>query len=148
MEYLDILNDLAPCGLSCRKCFANINGDIAIYAKELQRLLGNFDIYAERFSKFLPELENYPAFKILLSYLAQPDCKGCRKGTCKYPNCGVVSCHKNKGIEFCFQCEKYPCEKTNFDPHLFKRWIAMNNRMKEITVEAYHEETKDEPRYR
>ena len=148
MEYEDILHDLAPCGLSCRKCYANVNGDIARSAKELQKQLCNFDIYAERFSKFLPEFENYPAFKQLLFYLAQPDCEGCRKGTCKYPNCGVVSCHNEKGVDFCFQCDEFPCDKTNFDPHLLKRWIFMNSRMKEISVEAYYEETKDESRYK
>lgn len=148
MKYHDILHDLAPCGLSCRKCFANVNGDIARHAKDLQKLLGDFDIYAERFSKFLPEFENYPAFKQLLSYLAQPDCEGCRKGTCKYPNCGVVCCHNEKGVDFCFQCNEFPCDKTNFDPHLLKRWIFMNSRMKENTVETYYEETKDESRYK
>ena len=148
MEYQDILSDLAPCGLSCRKCFANINGDLARHAGTLQRLLGNFHLYAERFSKFLSEFENYSAFNILLTYLAKPDCEGCRNGTCKYPNCGVVSCHKEKGVNFCYQCEEFPCERTNFDPHLHKRWIVMNNRMKEITVEGYYEETKDDLRYK
>lgn len=109
---------------------------------------GIFYLYAERFSKFLSEFENYSAFNILLDYLAQSDCEGCRNGTCKYPNCGVVPCHKEKGIDFCYQCDEFPCERTNFDPHLLKRWIAMNNRMKEITVEGYYEETKDDLRYK
>lgn len=39
-------------------------------------------------------------------------------------------------------------DKTNFGLHLFRRWIEMNNRMKEIGVDAYYEETKDPPRYR
>jgi hypothetical protein len=67
--------------------------------------------------------------------------------TCKYPNCGVVDCYKDKGVDFCFQCDDFPCDKTNFDPHLEKRWRQMNTRMKEIGVEAYYEETKDLCRY-
>ena len=148
MKYRELLNFLAPCGLSCQKCFAYTQGEISMHSKELQKLLGNFNIYAERFSTFLPEFKNYPSFKTMLAYFAEPDCKGCRQGTCKYPNCGVVDCYKQKGVDFCFQCEEFPCEKTNFDPHLRKRWIEMNNRMKEIGVEGYYEETKNQPRYR
>ena len=147
MEHTEILDFLAPCGLSCGKCFAYSKGDISFHSKELQKLLGNFDVYAERFSAFLPEFKNYSSFKKMLTYFATPDCKGCRQGTCKYPNCGVVDCYKDKGVDFCFQCDDFPCQKTNFDPHLEKRWLQMNTRMKEIGVEAYYEETKDIPRY-
>jgi hypothetical protein len=147
MEYTAILDFLAPCGLSCCKCFAYTKGDISSHSKELQKLLGSFDIYAERFSTFLPEFRDYPSFKKMLAYFATPDCIGCRQGTCKYPNCGVVDCYKGKGVDFCFQCDDFPCDKTNFDPHLEKRWLQMNTRMKEIGVEAYYEETKDLCRY-
>ena len=51
-------------------------------------------------------------------------------------------------MDFCFQCDEFPCEKANFDEHLRRRWIAMNERMKEAGVETYYEETKDEPRYK
>lgn len=146
-EYDKILDFIAPCGLNCRKCLANVRGEIAGHSIELQKLLGNFDIYAERFSSFHPIYKNYPSFKKLLSHLAKPDCNGCRQGTCKYPNCGVAECYKNKGVDFCFQCDEFPCEKTNFDPHLKARWIKTNKRMKEIGVESYYEETKDLCRY-
>ncbi len=147
MKYEEILNDLAPCGLSCRKCFGSRAGDIKKCSDEMQKLLGNFDNYAERFSKFLPVFNNYPAFKEMLDNFSEADCKGCRKGTCKYPNCGVVECYEKKKVDFCFQCDEFPCEKTNFDPDLQQRWIGMNNRMKEVGVEAYYEETKDLCRY-
>lgn len=129
------------------KCFARADGDISGHSKELRKLLGNFDIYAERFSAFLPEFKDYPSFKRLLEFFAQGDCRGCRQGTCKYPNCGVVVCYRNKGVDFCFQCDEFPCEKTHFDQHLERRWINMNRRMKEIGVKAYYEETKDLCRY-
>ena len=114
----------------------------------MERLLGSFDNYAERFSIFLPVFANYSSFKLLLSYLAHGDCLGCRRGTCKYPNCGVIRCYKMKGVDFCFQCNEFPCEKTNFDLDLKRRWIQMNERIKEIGVKAYFEETKDLPRYK
>jgi hypothetical protein len=147
MEYAEIVADLAPCGLSCRKCYANTKGDIASLSTQLRERLGSFSIYAERFSGFLPAFKEYPAFEGLLSYFAEGHCSGCREGTCLYPNCGVSTCHQEQGVDFCFQCDEFPCGKTNFDPHLERRWRQMNERMREIGVEAYYEETKNLPRY-
>ncbi len=148
MKYKEILDILAPCGLNCHKCFAYSEGEIRMLSARLQERLGSFNRYAERFSAFLPVFENYPSFKKLLAYFAQGNCNGCRKDTCKYPNCGVIACYKQRGVDFCFQCDEFPCEKTNFDPDLKRRWIQMNNRMKKIGVESYFEETKNLPRYR
>ena len=147
MRYDDILKTLAPCGLNCSKCQAYSEGEIKKHAAELKRLLGSFDRYAERFSNFLPVFKKYPAVKELLNQFSEANCKGCRQGDCKYPNCGVASCYKQKGVDFCFQCDEFPCDKTNFDPNLQKRWLATNRRMKEIGAEAYYEEAKDQPRY-
>lgn len=147
MKYEEIKKILAPCGLNCGKCQAYAEGDIKKHSSELKRLLGSFDIYAERFSKFLPVFKNYPAFKELLYQFSQANCRGCRQGDCKYPNCGVASCYRQKGIDFCFQCIEFPCNKTNFDPNLRERWLGMNRRMQEVGVEAYYGETKDLPRY-
>ncbi len=148
MQYDDILNVLAPCGLNCQKCFAYSGGEIGMVSQRLQELLGFFDRYAERFSTFLPAFTNYPAFKELLAYLAEADCDGCRKGGRLWPDCAVASCARQKGVDFCSQCEEFPCNKTNFDADLERRWIQMNKRMKEIGVESYYQETKDIPRYR
>lgn len=148
MEYDDILKELAPCGLNCRKCMAYQEGDIKKTSEELQRLLGSFDNYAERFSQFLPVFANYPAFKELLTHMTQGDCQGCRSGRCKFANCHVTTCHKDKSVDFCFECDEFPCDQTTFDPDLKTRWIQMNERMKEIGVQGYYEETKDFPRYR
>jgi len=147
VEYEDILDDLAPCGLSCRKCFANTRGGIVVLSGRLQDRLGAFDVYAERFGAFLPAFEEYPSFKEVLAYLAQGHCEGCRSGTCLYPSCGVTTCYQDQGVDFCFQCNEFPCEKTNFDPHLQRKWVQMNERMGEIGVEGYYEETRDQPRY-
>jgi hypothetical protein len=99
-DYQEILDDRAPCGLSCRKCFANRRGDIATLSTELRQRLGSFGIYAERFSAFLPAFKDYPAFEGLLSYLAEGHCDGCRQGTCLYPNCGVSTCYQEQGVDF------------------------------------------------
>jgi len=149
VEYNDILKILAPCGLNCKKCFAFNEGEIKFYAVKLNALLGSFDKYAERFTELVdPVFGNYSSFNKLLDHFTCGDCLGCRKGTCEYKKCGVIACYQKKCVDFCFQCDEFPCDKTNFDPDLKRRWIHMNNRMKENGVEAYFDGTKDLPRYR
>ena len=148
MNYKNILDVLAPCGLNCHKCFAYFKGDIKHHSLQLGELLGSFDRYAERFSQFLPVFRNYLSFKELLLYLTEGDCVSCRNGTCKYPDCGVFKCYKEKKVDFCFQCNEFPCEKTNFDPDLHRRWLEMNNEMKKMGIEAYFKKSKKLPRYR
>ncbi len=29
----------------------------------------------------------------------------------KHPACGVLSCSQRKGLEYCYQCDEYPCKK-------------------------------------
>ncbi len=149
MKYEEILDILAPCGSNCRKCIFNSNGEIQMHGRKLIELLGSFDNYAKRFSKFLPVFHNYQQFKELLELIVHAECNGCRNQTCSiYPNCGVIDCYKTKGIDFCFECDEFPCEKTNFDPDLRRRWIQMNSRLKEIGIEAYCNESMEIPRYK
>ena len=147
MNYSEIKKILAPCGLNCGKCLAYTEGEIKFHSKKLKDLLGSFNKYAERFSKFMPVFKKYHNFEEILNFFIQNECRGCRSGDCKYPNCGVAVCYKQKGVDFCFQCQDFPCEKTNFDDDLKERWLKMNRRMKEIGVEAYYQESKDLPRY-
>lgn len=150
MTYGKILNALAPCGLSCEKCFAHEGGNIRKYSLKLKEKLGNFEIYAKRFEILVgdPIFKKYPDFKEMLEYFASENCKGCRNEYCKlFKNCGVRSCHQQKKLDFCFQCNEFPCDKTNFDEHLLKRWIKLNERIRDIGIENYYDETKDQNRY-
>jgi hypothetical protein len=150
MEYKEISDSLAPCGLDCRRCFAHSEGEIKMLSLKLKERLGFFDRAAEKFSGSYPLFKSYPSFKELLFFFTLGDCKGCRKGTCKFPefNCGIMTCYNQKGMDFCFQCDEFPCDKTNFDVGSKKRWMERMNRMKKIGVEAYYEETLNLPRYR
>jgi hypothetical protein len=147
MRYNEIVTILAPCGLNCGKCMAYNDGEIRKHSAKLKELLGSFDNYAKRFTKFWPVFENYSQFNSMLEYFAQGSCRGCRSGDCKYPNCGVAECHKKKKTDFCFQCGEFPCDKSNLDENLKARWVKMNMRMKEIGVKKYYVETKNIPRY-
>ncbi len=150
MEYSQILSKLGPCGLNCSKCFAYSNGSIKKLSSELQESLGNFDIYAERFVELLdePVFKKYPDFKEMLSHFANAECKGCRNDECKlFQNCKVKQCSRDHSVDFCFQCEEFPCKKHGFDEHLEKRWITIQNKMEEAGVENYFKEIGNLPRY-
>jgi hypothetical protein len=150
MEYTEILEKLGYCGIHCGKCFAFSNGSIKEYSTKLMESLGNFDVYAERFSELLdePKFVHYKEFKDLLAYFSSENCRGCRIEGCKiFNSCKVRDCAIENQVKFCFQCKSFPCENTGFDEHLRQRWININLKMKEIGVEAYYETIKNVPRY-
>ncbi len=150
MDYNEIRDSLAPCGLHCARCFAFSGGDIKKHSKGLKKSLGNFDKYAERFVDLIeePVFKKYQDFKQLLYYFSEVECAGCRKEECRlFKKCKVRECHVIKGVDFCFQCNEFPCDHTGFDPHLFKRYVDINKRMKKVGVERYYNEIKDLPRY-
>ena len=150
MSQSEIMAAIAPCGLNCEKCFAHVDGDIRRYSLKLLEKLGNFEVYAKRFETLVgdPIFKKYPDFKAMLDYFAQENCTGCRNEQCKvFKDCGVRPCHQEKGVDYCHQCDEFPCEKTNFDTHLYDRWVAMNEKIKKIGIAAFYEKTRDYSRY-
>lgn len=145
-----IKNRLAPCGLHCGRCFAFTDGDIRRSSLLLKQALGNFDVYAARFVELLhePVFGKYPEFKDFLDHLTKPGCRGCRAEQCKlFTNCNVRTCSEEKKVDFCFQCDEFPCRHTGFDEHLYKRHVDINKRIEAIGVAAYYQEVKDLSRY-
>ncbi|WP_087064173.1 DUF3795 domain-containing protein [Intestinibacillus massiliensis] len=145
----DVKERLAPCGLHCGKCFAFYEGEIHNTAILLQKYLGNFAPYAKRFAVQLdPVFEQYPAFAALLNYLANASCGGCRVEKCKfYKNCKLRACSLERQVDFCYECPDFPCEHTGLDDDLYKRHVAINQKIAEIGPKAYYDEIKDTPRY-
>lgn len=141
---------LAPCGLHCGRCFAFTDGDICNFSKQLKQALGHFDVYATRFVDLLhePVFGKYPEFRDFLDHLTKVSCRGCRAEKCKlFTNCKVRTCSEEKKVDFCYLCKEFPCQNTGFNEHLYKRHVAINNRIKEIGVEAYYREVKNLSRY-
>ncbi len=146
----DIRIKLGPCGLLCEKCFAFADGPIKKSSVELKKALGNFDQYAGRFVELLhePGFSGYKDFKILLNIFTEAECRGCRLDGCKlFTGCKVKGCSIDKNVDYCFQCGFFPCDNTGFDENLKKRWISIQDRMREIGIEQYYNDIKDKPRY-
>jgi hypothetical protein len=142
-----ILFDLAPCGLDCSRCVSYKFGRVKEISKELAEHLQNFAARAEKMSAFVPVLKEYNTFEETLKFLMNGDCNGCRKGDGKYPECAAKTCAKEQNVDFCFQCEEFPCKRNQYPEALEKRWIANNMRMKEVGVKQYYSEQKSKPRY-
>ena len=150
MDHEKIKASLAPCGLCCETCFAHVDGDIRRYSLKLKEKLGNFHINAERFETLLgdPIFKKYPDFKEMLDYFASENCRGCRNEQCKlFKDCGVRVCHQENGIDFCHQCDLFPCDKTHFDDGLYKGWVLINEKIREVGLEKFYEKARTRPRY-
>jgi hypothetical protein len=146
----DLKDKFGPCGLLCEKCFAYDKGPIQFHAEKLKESLGGFNNYAKRFVSLLndPVFEKYPEFKELLDLFSSGKCKGCRKQECHlFENCKIKQCYKEKKIDFCFQCNEFPCTDTGFDENLKLRWIKINTKIRQTGLENYYNEIKDKPRY-
>ncbi len=115
----------APCGLDCFNCF-----------------LFEENITEEIISKMTEKL-NLSKEEIV--------CKGCRQqGGCSFlsTECATLKCVHEKEVEFCFECDSFPCEKlqpvadcADKYPHNFKLYNLC--RIKNIGLDKWFDEAAD-----
>jgi len=143
-----VKSQVAPCGLSCGKCVAYAGGPVQLASLRLSEALGdNFASYAQRFEAMNPVFENYAGFRELLNFLAQGSCTSCRDKGCLFKSCRVTECAKEKRVDFCFQCEAFPCDEHGMPDGLAERWQANNEKMRELGLGAWFNGCKELPRY-
>ena len=60
-------------------------------------------------------------------------CPGCAGNgfSAVHPSCGVLSCCQRKGIEYCYQCEEYPCKKYD-GADLSDSFITHKNQFRDL----------------
>lgn len=147
MEYKEAVRRLAPCGLDCSRCADYAGGEIQKLSIRLSELLNGYSRIAKIREDINPILAYYPQFEEILKSFAQAACSGCRGSNVLCPiECAAGQCTREIGVEFCFQCEEFPCSKQ-IDPHTQERWQKYNQRMKEIGVEEFCHEQSRLPRY-
>ena len=123
-------NLTAPCGLDCFNC--------EIYE-------GN--ITEEMKKQFALKIQKDPG---------EVSCRGCREENgCKHfgKTCETLACIAAKGLEFCFECEEFPCiklqpakEGADRYPHNFKLFNLC--RMKAVGIKKWSEEEAKQIRQR
>lgn len=148
MDYAAILERLAPCGLDCSRCLYFGRGNTKAHAEGLRRELEGFEKVAPMLAQgTAPVLQDYPTFKAILDHLAGGECIGCRDGAVCFECCVALSCCREKGVDFCFQCAEFPCDKNHYPGSLDRRWREFGGRMKDVGVERFYEESLSRPRY-
>lgn len=147
MKRKELRRVVAPCGLDCGRCLSNPESPISRLSSELRMELGGFAAMAERFAGMDPAFAGYPGFAAVLDRFADAGCTGCRDGKCLLATCGVQDCAPERGVDWCFECADFPCDRTNLPPMLQERWRRNNERMREIGPEAYLAEIRKKPRY-
>lgn len=76
-------------------------------------------------------------------------CEGCRSnrlsGYCK--TCHMKECAREKGVDFCGDCESYPCEEIkNFQKELPHRWDLFESMtyLKKNGLDKWYEQMKED----
>ncbi len=122
MEHMKSL--AAPCGLDCFNC----------------------EFYEKNLTNKLADLINE---KLLVPRNEIP-CKGCRQQDGKhfhlgYKGCATLNCIKEKGVDFCFNCDEFPCaylaptaDSAARYPHNMKMYNLC--RIKKVGLEKWIEE--------
>ena len=147
MDYSKVVKKIAPCGIDCSRCADYQDGEIKELSIKLLELLKGYERVAKVKSKINPAFEKYDKFKEVLEIFADASCGSCRSDNDKCPiDCHAKTCHKDKKVDFCFQCNEFPCSEQK-DERIRERWMGKNNRMKEIGVIEYYIEQSKAPRY-
>ena len=147
MEKNEILNKLAPCGIDCSRCVSFKGGPVSLQSRELLEALGNFRVMADKMSSFFPPFRNYDSFEKILTHFAEAGCAGCRAGDGKYPGCEAKSCFQEKGVDFCGECNDFPCERNDYNEGLRQRWLKNGHSIREKGAETFYLMQAEKPRY-
>ena len=151
MERDEILKKVAPCSLMCHTCSAYCNGVICESSKTLlQYLVGIKEFY----QKHIPDaVESYRNFEEVLHMYSAGPCSGCRStehNGCSIEGCFLLQCTKNHGIDFCGECDEFPCKKTTelFEEQVYKQWLEGNQKIREHGIKFFWENHSEDPHYK
>jgi len=147
VTYEQVVERLAPCGIDCERCVMCSRGRVKNLSTDLAEALEGFQNMAPRVADRFPVLQHYDRFMEILGLLAGASCAGCRDGGGVLPFCAARTCFREQGVDFCYQCAEYPCQRNDYPENLVQRWRTCNDRMREVGVERYCEESLEKPRY-
>lgn len=147
MSYERAVKELAPCGIDCSRCVAYKEGEVVKLSYQLIEKLINFERMAKKMESFVPAFKDYDSFLNVLEHFSKGQCAGCRYGEAMNPACAAKDCHKDEQVDFCFQCNQYPCTNNNFNEDIYNKWKGNNDLMKEEGIEAFYIKQKEKTRY-
>lgn len=114
----DVLRAVAPCSMMCHTCPACQGGAVEKRAGELLALMEGMYEFNDA---MLPEkyggwLEGFRQFEDRLKKYTVRSCPTCREtpedGKGCIENCPVRMCYREKGVDFCAECDEFLCDKA------------------------------------
>lgn len=152
-----LLDCVPPCGLMCFTCPGFKDGAIKEHSAALLRLREG---YREFLDKRLSEeyryvLDEHDKYIEKLKKDSNPGCSGCRQIDGKGPgcikDCFIPTCTKERGIDFCAECDAFPCDKIKasciYGEEAKKGFYEGSLLIKEHGAEKFFEMKKDISHY-
>lgn len=161
MEKDDLLRYVAPCSMLCYTCLSFMDGGFSKYGPQ-------FEAYCEGVCEFFAHVSNmteeeeerhysfFNEFNNTLDKLCGGSCHGCRnnmklKSQC-LEGCVVPDCVIEHGVNFCGECNEFPCQKAKeffntVNDKIETIWENGSSRIKEIGGNDYFEEKKGVSHY-
>lgn len=155
VEREKILTAIAPCSLCCYTCPAMKGGVIEETSAKLHHYMEGYYDFCKN---VLPEEMRAKAEKIKeftgrLEKQSHPSCNGCRDNThgkCCISGCFILECTQGHGVDFCAECNEFPCNKLTtdiFNPTVIAEWHRGNERIREVGIEQFYEEITSRSHY-
>lgn len=146
----ELIKMVAPCSLMCYTCSGYCNGAIA---KLSHKLIKQLDGIEDFYRKNIPDkVEGYKKLEHELTHYACAKCNGCRSSEhngCSIKGCFILECTKSHGVDFCGECESFPCDKVKslFDCTVYNQWLDGNEQIQSYGIELYYENNHRKSHY-
>jgi len=128
------------CGLYCGLCSAR--NRIPPTARTLREQMRR-----DGWEHWGEEVPGFREFWVFLKNLAEPtSAGGCRSGECGAPFCGIRKCARQRGVDVCWQCDEYPCQRVLGLAKGYPMLLADGQRAKEIGLDAWIAEQEERAR--
>ena len=150
MKNSEILKEIAPCSLMCRTCSAYNDGVICMHSKLLLKYLEGIN---EFYEKHIPDaVTSYKDFEGILDLYSSASCHGCRSENhngCSINGCFILECTKQHNVDFCGDCNEFPCKKTLdlFEEEVYIQWLNGNQYIRDNGIEAFWKQNSEKPHY-
>jgi len=72
---------------------------------------------------------------------------GCSEGSCRagggWSDCPIRICCKETGVDFCYECRKFPCKTFLEHPLFGERFVSIQREIKEMGLKKWVERQKE-----
>ena len=84
---------------------------------------------------------------------SEADCQGCRSkkhNRCSIEGCFLLECTKSHNVDFCGECEDFPCQKVHklFEETVYNQWLEGNQQIRDYGIEYFWKKNSENPHYR